>query len=147
MNERSLSFNLILYPKEDNSHYNALVKIKNNFNNNYSEYAYIIHDKDSNNLGELKKEHVHCTIRFKNARWKNAVALELGITSNYLQKCNSLENSLKYLIHYNIKDKFQYSIEEVHGTLKHKLIQILDNFDIPESEKLLSIIKDRKSVV
>lgn len=136
MNERSLSYNLILYPNEDNSHYNALEKIKNS---DY-DYAYIVHNQDRNKKNELKKEHTHVTIRFRNSRYKNAVALELGITPNYMQKCNSLENSLKYLIHFNDPEKYQYSIDEVYGTLKQKLIQILDNIDIPESEKLLSIM-------
>lgn len=136
MNEKSRTWNLILYPKEDDSHYNALEYIKNN----YIDYAYIIHDKDTNNKNELKKEHIHITIQFHNARYRNAIALELGITPNYMQKCISLENSLTYLIHYGLKNKYQYDIEEVHGNLKYKLIKILETIDISEEDKLSMII-------
>lgn len=136
MNEKSRTWNILLYPKEDNTHYNALKYIENN----YIDYAYIIHDKDKNKKNELKKEHVHLTIQFHNARYRNAIALELGIAPNYMQKCESLENSLKYLLHYGIKDKYQYDLSEIKGNLKFKLEKILETTDISENEKLSMII-------
>ena len=60
MNEKSRTWNILLYPNEDDTHYNALKLIENN----YLDYAYIIHDKDKNNKNELKKQHVHLTIQF-----------------------------------------------------------------------------------
>lgn len=136
MNEKSRTWNLILYPNEDDSHYKALEYIKEN----YIDYAYIVHNQDKNKFNELKKEHVHLTIQFHNARYRNAIAIELGISPNYMQKCISLENSLTYLIHYGIKDKYQYDIEEVQGNLKFKLIKILETIDISEEDKLSMII-------
>ena len=136
INEKSRTWNILLYPKEDDTHYQALELIKNK----YIDYAYITHDKDTNNKNELKKEHVHLTIQFRNARYRNSIALELGISPNYMQKCDSLESSLKYLIHYNIKDKYQYDLSEVSGNLKFKLEKILETSDISENEKLHMII-------
>ena len=136
-NLKSRNWNLILYPKEDDSHYKALQYIINN----YSEYAYIEHDRDINSNGELKKSHTHITIRFHNARYQSSIALELGIPANYMQKCNDFESSLKYLIHYGDTEKFQYSIDDIYGTLKDKLINILDSIDLNENDKLLEIVR------
>lgn len=135
-NERSTSWALILYPNEDEQHKSALDYIINN----YSKYAFIKHDKDLLDTGELKKEHYHVIISFTNYRWRNAIAEELNITPNYLEKIRNLENSLKYLIHFNNSDKYQYNIEDVQGTLKSKLISYINTTDKSESEKVLELL-------
>lgn len=136
INEKSRTWNLILYPNEDDTHYQALKHIENT----YLDYAYIEHNQDRTKTNELKKPHVHLTIRFNNARYRNSIALELGISPNYMQKCESLEKSLQYLIHYGIKDKYQYDLSEVKGNLKEKLEKILETTDLTENEKLSNII-------
>ena len=35
------------------------------------DYAYIVHDKDKNNDGELKAPHIHLIMRFKNNQPQN----------------------------------------------------------------------------
>lgn len=145
-NERSISWALVLYPNEDPKHKNALDFILNN----YQKYAYIKHDKDLLDNGELKKEHYHVIISFNNYRWRNAIAEELQITPNYLEKIRNLENSLKYMIHFNNSDKYQYSVEEVKGTLKQKLIAFINSTDKSESDKvieLLDFLESQKSYV
>lgn len=135
-NERSTSWALILYPNEDLDHKKALDYIINN----YSKYAYINHDSDLLDTGELKKEHTHVIISFTNYRWRNAIAQELNITPNYLEKVRNLENSLKYLIHFNNSDKYQYEVEKVQGTLKQKLISYINTTDKSESDKVLELL-------
>ena len=135
-NERSITWALVLYPSEDPKHKFALDFIKKN----YSKYAYIKHDKDILDTGELKKEHYHIIIQFSNYRWRNAIAEELSITPNYLEKVRNVENSLKYLIHFNDSDKYQYDISEVEGTLKQKLIGYLNTTDKSESDKVIELL-------
>lgn len=135
-NERSTSWALVLYPSEDSKHKFALDYIKEN----YSKFAYIKHDKDLLDTGEFKKEHYHVVISFANYRWRNAIAEELQITPNYLEKIRNLENSLKYLIHFNNSDKFQYDIENVQGTLKQKLISYINTTDKSESDKVIELL-------
>lgn len=145
-NERSISWALVLYPNEDPTHKQAFDFILKN----YSKYAYIKHDKDIQDNGETKKEHYHFVIQFPNYRWRNAIAEELSITPNYLEKIRNLENSLKYLIHFNNSDKYQYDIDEVNGTLKAKLIGYLNTTDKSESDKvieLLDFLETQKSYV
>lgn len=127
---------LILYPDEDITHKKALEFIKLNY-----DYAYIVHDKDYNELGVIKKSHVHIIVSFHNAKWNTAFAEEIGISENYIQSIRNYENCLEYLIHYNDLDKHQYDISEVKGSLKDKLIRFLNNDEKDENEKCIELIQ------
>ena len=126
---------LLLYPDEDISHKNCLDVIKK-----YYDYAYIIHDKDIDNDNKLKKSHIHCLVSFPNARHLSAISKEFGITDNYIRVCNSFNNSLYYLIHYNEPTKHQYSIDEVFGPLKKKLIKLINNDKLDEDDVITYIL-------
>lgn len=134
-NERSIYWLLILYPDEDITHQQALQYIQSHFS-----YAYILHDKDKDEKGNIKKPHYHVIIKFNNYRWKKSISEELKILPNYLQKCNNLESSLKYLIHFNEEDKTHYEVSQVHGDLKIKLEYYLKDKNINESEKVLYLL-------
>lgn len=131
---RSRKFCLLLYPLEDETHKKALEYIKLN-----CDYALIVHDRDKNEVGETKKSHTHVVISFSNAKWNTALADELGITYNYIEKCRSFENALEYLIHYNDDTKEQYDIEDVKGNLKGQLKKIIENDGKSENDKALEL--------
>lgn len=133
---RSKVFNLILYP-DDPTHVKALDIIKQSY-----DYCMILHDKDKLDTGELKKEHYHVTIRFKNAKWNTSVAKELGILENYMQVSRSIKRSLLYQIHYYDEDKAQYDIKEVVGPLKKLLEEYIQNEGKNESEKVMEIFEE-----
>lgn len=132
---RDRKFCLLLYPLEDESHKNAIDIIKRSY-----DYAMITHDSDLDEVGNLKKSHTHLVIRFNNPVWNSALAKDLGIEINYIQKCRSLERSLLYLVHYNEPDKFQYDIRKVQGNLKQKLLNYIKNSGKDESEKVLDLL-------
>lgn len=115
------NFTFLLYPNEDESHKKALEIIKSKY-----KHAYIIHDKDKEENGNPKKEHVHCVVHFENARYKKALAKELGIGETYLDGC-LLKEQLMYLIHFENPEKYQYDLEDVKGNLKNKLEAIWNN--------------------
>ena len=134
---RNRNFCLVLYPNEDESHRNAIDKIKKSY-----DYALINHDSDLKDYetGELKKEHTHVVLHFTNAIWSTKLAKDLGILENYIEECRDLKRALAYLIHYYDNDKYQYDIKNVHGTLKKKLEIVLRNDDKTESEKIIEIL-------
>ncbi len=136
-NERSRCWNLVLYPEEDKTHTEALEFIRKHYS-----YAYIVHDKDYNEDGEILKSHVHVVVRFSNARSKNGLAVELGIAPNYIEKSNSLDNSLLYLIHYHNDNKFQYEVEEVHGDLIFELKKAINKLKLDTEDKSISVIME-----
>lgn len=136
---RSRKFAILLYPESPN--YNEILD-----NIKMYDYAYILHNKDINENGDLKKEHTHVIINSKNAIWNTALSKELGITENYIQRVRNYENALEYLIHYNEPEKFQYSIDDVKGNLKTKLLQIINTDDRMEEDKMLELIDFIQSV-
>lgn len=132
---RSTKFCMLLYPLEDETHKQALEYIKLNY-----DYASIVHDKDTNEQGEVKKSHTHVVISMPNAKWNTALAKELGITENYIERCRCLENALEYLIHFNDDSKHQYTLEQVKGNLKKKLEKIMLNDGKDEEDKAQELV-------
>lgn len=161
---RSRNFAAVLYP-EDETHIEAMSRL---LNGGY-KFAAILHDRDwydSDDKQEetpvddesaaqpqtaptverkQKKQHWHIVLSFPSARWNVAVADELGIAENYLQKCSSVDGSLVYMTHYQLPAKAQYERSEVFG---HKtLLERLDKLLSGESEsqrvrKLLTLIDE-----
>lgn len=132
---RSRKMCLLLYPNEDITHKKAFEYIKNNY-----DCAYITHDKDYNEVGEIKKSHIHIVISFPNAKWNTAIAEEIGITPNYIQSIKNYEKCLEYLIHYNDDTKHQYSIDEVNGNLKKNLLKFIVNDSKDENDKTIDLL-------
>lgn len=131
---RSRCYHLILY-EEDLSHKNAMDYIEHHF-----DYCSILHDKDFDEAtGEIKKAHYHFILYFDNPVYKSSLATQLNILPNYIQ-VESLKKGLLYLIHYNHKDKYQYSIDEVYGSLKDKLYSYLSNNIENENQCVILIL-------
>lgn len=133
--ERSRVHMVLLYP-EDETHVKALETIKKEY-----DHAYILHNRDVDENGELKKEHWHVVLRFNEGVWNSAVAKNLGIPINYVRKNTNINKALEYLIHYNNPDKMSYNVDEVHGNLKTKLTVLLKRNEKEEDEKAVDLIQ------
>lgn len=131
---RSRKMGLLLYP-DNESHAAALQTLK------MYPYALITHDKDVAEDGQLLKPHVHVVLVLKNAQWNTAIAKELEIEPRYIQQIRSEEAALEYLIHLNESTKHQYSVDEVQGPLKRKLVEYIAKQDCSESERAQEILK------
>lgn len=132
---RSRSHMLLLYPDND-THMQALSIIEKSY-----DYAKILHNKDVNEDGELKKEHYHIIIRFSQPKWSSAIIKELGIEEKFIEEVNKFDNALQYLIHYNDKDKAQYHIDEVSGNLKTRLVESINKIEKSEGEKVVDLLE------
>lgn len=130
---RARHFEIILYPKEDEKHKEILEFIRKSYS-----FLAIEHDKDVTDEGELKKPHYHVIVSFKNARYLNGFADEVGIAPNYIEVKNDLDKALLYCIHFGNKDKFQYDVNNAEGELKKRLIAIISKSD--EAEQVKQII-------
>lgn len=133
-NYRNRTHMLELYP-DNPSHVKAMEKIEKSY-----ECAYILHDKDVKEDGNLKKPHWHVVLRFKDAKWRSALCTELEIEERFCEEPRSFDNCLMYLIHYNDTDKYQYDVKEVKGTIKKRLKELINKVDKSEGEKVYELI-------
>lgn len=143
---RSRVHMLLLYP-DNEMHCKAVEKIKQSY-----DYAMVLHNRDywteedsKNNpervSGELKKEHWHIVLRFNQAVWSSAICKELEIEHNFIENVKRFDNALQYLIHYNDTDKAQYTIDDVSGNLKQKLVESINKVEKSEGEKVCELIE------
>lgn len=114
-----------------------------------NDYWWIIHDKDYNQNGEIEHLHYHLVLRFPTRHTKTAVikllADHFAIKENRVsvEKCSSLECSLRYLVHEDEEDtsKYRYNPKEVHTcdfeTFKLALENSLDKLS---AEFLISVV-------
>lgn len=88
------------------------------------KYAYIIHDKDVDEKGSLKAEHIHIMIKFAYSYNVLTLAKQLNLASQYVQHIVSrnYEDALLYLTHANAQDKHQYSADAVKANFDYKAI-------------------------
>lgn len=66
-------------------------------------------------VGELKKPHYHFVCKFPHPRYFHAIAKELGVSQNAINKCNDLLGAYEYLWHEGREDKYQYD-KSIVGT-------------------------------
>lgn len=118
-----------------------------------NEVIYIEHDKDIDEQGEIKKPHYHFVVKLKNACTISALSKRVGVAENMIEPIKrSFNGALKYLIHYNCENKYQYEIEEVKSNSDKLLrkFQDLVSEEIPEVDKVISIqdyIDNSKGIV
>lgn len=70
-------------------------------------YAYILHDKDTST------PHFHIVIEFKDAKSRTAVIKFLKLDEHSTSDEWTTDGALRYLIHADQKDKYQYDIKDV----------------------------------
>ena len=140
---RDRKFCLVLYP-DDPSHSECVERLKAGGYN----YAIILHDKDLADDGNFKKSHWHIVLKFPNAVWNEALAKELCITSNYIEKARSLDSALLYLVHFGYDEKFQYDLCDVSGPLQTRLASLLvDNDESTRALTIYDLIRNAPGIV
>lgn len=107
------SFAGTLYPDSESYDCETLLST---IRSKFIDWAYILHDKDFNENGELKKPHIHWVGR-ATPRCLSVVSNFLGLPENDIEVVKNFDNMVMYLIHLNDIDKFQYSPDDVETNL------------------------------
>ena len=78
-------------------------------------WCYILHDKDINKKGELKKPHYHVYLHFPESPQQfKYVAKWFGLDEQFVSKIKGQwKDAICYATHRNASEKFQYSFDEV----------------------------------
>lgn len=126
------------------SQYLTEEQIKNAVNKKcIKKYAYILHDKDVNENGNLKPAHWHIMLQFNNAQDSKYICKWFGIEEQYVCKSKSgrFNSMLYYLTHANAPGKYQYSSSEVTANFDYEnFIEKADNQQ--ELEVIFHLIND-----
>lgn len=107
------SFAGTLYPDSESYDCESLLST---IRSKFIDWAYILHDKDTDENGVLKKPHIHWVGR-ATPRCLSVVANFLGLPENDIEVVKNFDNMVMYLIHLNDIDKFQYSPDDVETNL------------------------------
>ena len=107
------SFAGTLYPDSESYDCETLLST---IRSKFIDWAYILHDKDVDENGELKKSHIHWVGR-ATPRCLSVVSNFLGLPENDIEVVKNFDNMVMYLIHLNDIDKFQYSPDDVESNL------------------------------
>lgn len=134
------SFAGTLYPDSESYDCEALLST---IRSKFIDWAYILHDKDSDEKGELKKPHIHWVGR-ATPRCLSVVSNFLGLPENDIEVVKNFDNMVMYLIHLNDIDKFQYSPDDVETNLPN-IGQILRRQSEGQIVKDLASAKLQKS--
>lgn len=79
----------------------------------FASWAYILHDMDVDETGEVKKAHFHWVGKLDNPTSLSAVAGKLGIPVNDVCFCKSWKAQVRYLVHADDPEKYPYQMDSV----------------------------------
>lgn len=81
------------------------------------DYAFIIHNKDYNDNGELKKEHIHVLMRFNKKISTNRLSKIFCISDTIIFKLENLSLCLRYMTHIDYPNKYQYDVNDIQSNI------------------------------
>ncbi len=77
----------------------------------FTQWCYILHDKDVNDDGTPKKAHYHVYGKFDTPRTPQTVANALGVGVASLRAVSSWRAAVRYSVHLDHPNKYQYSVD------------------------------------
>lgn len=108
-----------LYPDATNYDCDSVLE---SLDSAFTHWAYIMHDMDVHEeTGELKKSHIHVvgirlTEKGENSPCgKDTVCNALGIPANYIEPCKSVNAMVRYLVHADNPEKYQYDRKQIQS--------------------------------
>lgn len=114
-------FFIELYPDSESYNCNDLLKVVESF----PEYAYILHDMDVKiETGEMKKPHYHCVIRTNPSLLSTIQNKFKGLSSQFIEVSHEFKWCIRYLVHLDDSEKFQYPQENIHSNIVDLLLYL-----------------------
>lgn len=109
------------------------------------EFAFIKHDKDIKNLvtGEINKAHWHIYFKTYSRKTKSSIAKVFGISKEQIELLIQFATNeislIRYLVHKDDPDKYQYDIKDIHTNIN---IQPYFELNLTDLEFVKTIIND-----
>ena len=100
----------VLYP--DSTTY-VIEKVISRLEDTFTDLAYITHDLDVDEMGTVKKPHIHWCGKRSSPAPLSTIANAVGVEENAIEFCRNWKYSLRYLIHADNPEKYQYTPDKV----------------------------------
>lgn len=99
----------------------TILKVLTDHKEDIEFFAFILHDKDVDEIGNPKKKHWHIMIRLYESRRHTDVASWFGLSVSCIQtsKSGKYDDMLLYLIHENAPEKYQYDLSKVQANFDY----------------------------
>jgi len=106
---RTPNWNFILYPESAPANWRDVI------NETHIEWVESpLHDKDLNSDGTEKKAHYHITLLYPGKKsFEQVKELTNNLNSPIPIKCQSVKGSIRYMVHKDNPEKFQYNWDEI----------------------------------
>lgn len=94
----------------------------------FAKWCYVLHDKDVNDDGTPKKAHYHVYGKLDTPRTPQSVVNALGVGVASLRVVSSWRAAVRYTVHIDHPDKYQYSADDVVANFEFaKLLNVDDD--------------------
>lgn len=104
---------VLLYP-EDPLHNEAIAMLTDD-----RRAVGILHDKDIDEDGNVKKAHYHFVIKLPSPGTTGSIQRIIpNVKENYIKPCKSMRGACRYLIHKDNPEKEQYKQDDIVGNIK-----------------------------
>ncbi|MDT2832275.1 replication protein [Vagococcus carniphilus] len=75
-----------------------------------------LHDKDTDDNGELKKPHYHCLLAFTNKKsYQQVLSITKKLSSPNPKQCENVKGLIRYFAHLDQSDKYRYDENQIIG--------------------------------
>lgn len=131
----SRTWEIVVYP--DSESYVAadvLAKVTEYF----SQWCFILHDRDVNDDGTPKKSHYHVYGKLDTPRTPQSVANALGVGVASLRTVSSWKSAVRYTVHLDHPVKYQYSVDDVSSNFN--IVKLLTVDDDVQAARIFSFI-------
>lgn len=110
-------------------------------------YAYIYHDKDKDDNGNLIKKHLHFVAR-SNPKAFSTWSKLLGIPENMICECYRQRSAVRYLIHLDDKEKAQYDVDNIRSNMPGYVANCMKDFNEQNcSDEFLDLLRVKKGEI
>ena len=113
VDDRTRNWNFILYPESAPENWRDII---DEYHIEWVESP--LHDKDMDPTGEPKKPHYHVSLLFPtNQSYRQVKELTDSLNAPIPIKCKSVKGSIRYMVHKDNPDKYQYFWNDIvcHG--------------------------------
>lgn len=128
-NKKTRSWTLIVYPESAPDNWRDIIDEQH-----IGWVESPLHDKDVNPDGEKKKSHWHVLLLFDGpTTFKNAERIGQAINSPIPQSVGSARGMVRYMIHMDNPEKYQYPINEI---VAHGGVDVESFFELTATNRL-----------